>query len=153
MPQPLKDEAVRQRTNKATTRAELDPNGKARMPSFPAGLFGEEGDPLRPRQPHTLTRRWWRVIWKSPMAPRWLEADVERLFLVAALRDRFFREPSTTLASEIRQQEQTLGLTPLDRRRLEWHIAGPSSAPSAIAPREVEEAEGEDPRNLLRMVK
>lgn len=71
---------------------------------------------------HPLTESWWDDIWASPMAPEFDHSDVHGLFLLAMLVDAFWVEPSTTLASEIRLQRQCFGLTPIDRRRLQWEI-------------------------------
>lgn len=63
------------------------------------------------------------------MAPEWQAADVVKLVIVAVLVDDFWREPSTALAAEIRLQSSPFGLSPYDRRRLEWEVdEGPSSA-------------------------
>ena len=71
---------------------------------------------------HALTVRWWRDVWRSPMAQEYLRADAHALFRLAVLVDMFWREPSTKLAAEIRIEQQAFGITPLDRRRLEWSI-------------------------------
>ena len=63
------------------------------------------------------------------MAPEWQTADVIKLVIVLTLIDDFFREPTTALAAEIRLQSQPFGLSPYDRRRLEWEVdEGPSEA-------------------------
>lgn len=55
------------------------------------------------------------------MAVEYLAADVPGLVLLADLVDRF-NWGDATLAAEIRLQRQCFGLTPLDRRRLQWEI-------------------------------
>lgn len=140
-----KDPALRARRNKASTRAELDPSTRVKAPPLRPSMFA-------PAKVHPQLRRWWRVIWQSPMAPRWLEADIERLYLVALLRNDFYHERKAATAAEIRLQERDLGLTPLDRRRLEWSIAGPSQKPEPrLLDAPVEEEV--DPRMVLRAVK
>ena len=57
------------------------------------------------------------------MADEYLDADVHGLYLLTELVDRFWRQPTTALAAEIRQQRLAYGLTPIDRRRLEWTVA------------------------------
>ena len=71
---------------------------------------------------HALTVKWWRDLWRSPMSGEYLRADVHALFRLALLIDMFWQEPSTKLASEIRIEQQAFGMTPLDRRRLEWSV-------------------------------
>lgn len=100
-----------------------------------------------------MTKRWWHDVWASPMSSEYLRADEHGLFRLAVLVDMFWVEPSRELAAEIRIQQQAFGLTPLDRRRLEWNIE------------QVEQAKdkrdrtrslhglvisGDDPRNVLR---
>lgn len=152
-----KDPGARQRRNKASTAAVLeapspDEAEERRPPTLPLALFGG----LRI---HRLTRAWWKVIWRSPMAPRFLEADVEGLLLVARLKNDFFNTSdaglAARLAAEIRQQETRFGLTPIDRRRLDWRIEGPRQNPPAQPVPDAEAFEEEliDPRRALRAVK
>jgi hypothetical protein len=56
------------------------------------------------------------------MASEYLRSDEHGLLLLAELIEAFWREPSTKLASEIRLQGQGFGLTPIDRRRLQWEV-------------------------------
>lgn len=151
MPGPVpKDPALRQRRNKVSTGARLDPNARRK----PASLTQQM---MPGGKVHRLTRRWWNTIWRSPMAPRWLEADIEVLYLVAILRNEFYLKPSTTLAAEIRQQEMRVGLDVMARRRLDWRIEGPRQADPPPAPLEEKAAQvpaddGVDPRRVLRVV-
>ena len=73
--------------------------------------------------------------------------DTERL---AVLVDAFWREPSVKVSAEIRQVGMAYGLSPIDRRRLEWSVerAEPKreAAPQRVMP------EGEDPRRVLQVV-
>lgn len=70
------------------------------------------------------TRAWWADIWSSPMAAEWHSSDRHGLFVLAALVDDFWdpKADHGALAGEIRLQRQAFGLTPLDRRRLQWEI-------------------------------
>jgi hypothetical protein len=56
------------------------------------------------------------------MAPEFDESDVHGLYLLAVLVNEFWNAPSKELAAEIRLQRQCFGLTPIDRRRLQWEI-------------------------------
>lgn len=69
-----------------------------------------------------MTRRWWKDVWGSPMAAEFLRADEHGLFRLAVLIDDFWRKPSQALAAEIRLEQQAYGLSPLDRRRLQWQV-------------------------------
>jgi hypothetical protein len=151
---PPKDPRLRQRRNKASTRATLpalaDPAAVAGRlsPSLP-----ERGKGEVPWHPETVT--FWREVWASPMAAEYIPADVPGLVIVAQLVDRF-HYGEVQLAAEIRLQRQCFGLTPLDRRRLQWEIERgetaerrrqqtPSAAPKLKA--------GQDPRRRLWSVK
>jgi hypothetical protein len=76
---------------------------------------------------HELTGRWWADVWASPMAGEYLDADAHGLFRLAVLVDDYWLAGSPSarkeLAGEIRLRGQAFGLTPLDRRRLEWTVA------------------------------
>lgn len=146
MPGPRpKDPALRQRRNRAATHDVLDPTARVKAAPLTKEILGVEV--VRPQ-----VKRWWAVVWKSPMAQRWLDADVEVLYLVAVLRNKFAVDPTPTLASEIRQQEARLGLDVMARRRLDWRIevarTDPEPEPATPAPI----VEHEDPRGILRVV-
>lgn len=114
MPGPApKPAATRQRRNKASSAARLIalPDRSAKVPPLPEG---------RGWQPETIA--WWADVWSSPMAPEFLDADVHGLLMLAVLVDAFWQEPSEKLAGEIRLQRQCFGLTPIDRRRLQWEV-------------------------------
>lgn len=99
------------RRNKSATRATLSAAHSVEAPDLPA-----EHDW------HPMTVSWWRDIWASPMAPEFDSSDVHGLFILAALVDDFWVHPSKDLAGEIRLQRQCFGLSPIDRRRLQWEI-------------------------------
>lgn len=132
-----KDPALRQRQNKASTKATLYEREDASAPDMPKG-----------RRWVQQTKEWWRDVWKSPMATEFLQADWHALYRLAVLVDMFWREPSVQLSKQIMSEEARFGLTPLDRRRLEWKV---DRGPAKAAPTRVDR--GEDPRKLLRAVK
>lgn len=100
------------RRNKTTTRATLVPqSGTPTIPDLPPGVVW-----------HPATEAWWRDVWSSPMAPEYDSSDFHGLLLLAVLMNDFWLHPSTALAAEIRLQRQCFGLTPIDRRRLQWEI-------------------------------
>jgi hypothetical protein len=96
-----------------------------------------------------MTRYWWRDVWASPMATEYLRADEHGLFRLAVLIDLFWKEPSRALAAEIRLQQQAFGLTPLDRRRLEWNIEQVEQAKNRRSRRALV-IDHDDPRSLLK---
>jgi len=143
MPKPM---ALRERRNKATTRASLAPESepRKRAPRLPK----------REEAWHPMTRAWWRDVWRSPMAAEYIRADEHGLFRLAVLVDQFWTQPTSQLAAEIRLQQQAFGLTPIDRRRLEWSIEQAESATTKRQQRKVRQAQaGEvDPRTVLKVV-
>lgn len=114
MPGPLpKNASTRQRRNKAAgaTVLHLVTDADAKAPELPKG-----------RRWLKATRDWWSDVWASPMAPEYDDSDRHGLYVLAVLVDDFWRAPDHKLASEIRLQRQCFGLTPIDRRRLQWEI-------------------------------
>lgn len=150
MPGPApKPTAIRQRQNKASTRAVLPVNGPLRrVPRLPKVADGGT-------EWHPLTRAWWRDLWHSPMASEYVSADIHALYRLAVLVDKFWQDPSIALSAEIRLQQQAFGLTPLDRRRLEWTIEQAESASTRRQQHKVRRAQDGDidPREALRAVK
>ncbi len=112
---PPKDPKTRQRRNKATTAKQLvtlaGSAPRARAPRLPAIRDWDK-----------MTRQWWGKIWKSPMAAEYLDSDIDGLLILAVLVDKFWKNPTKAMAAEIRLQGQNYGITPLDRRRLEWQV-------------------------------
>ena len=98
------------RRNTSTTKAMLVANHDVKTPELPE------------RHWHSQTLLWWADLWSSPMAPEYDESDIHGLFVLAVLVDAFWTEPSQALAAEIRLQRQCFGLSPIDRRRLQWEI-------------------------------
>lgn len=111
MPQPKKHSSVRARANKASTAATLTEEHEVDCPELPGS-----------RDWHPQTLEWWQDLWSAPMAAEYHSSDRHALFILAALVDDFWNDPSSSKAGEIRLQRQAFGLTPYDRRRLEWTI-------------------------------
>lgn len=86
------------------------------------------------------------------MAREYLRADEHALFRLAVLVDNYWTKPSAALASEIRLQQQAFGLTPLDRRRLEWSIEQVEAAQNRVKTKRASKPLGKenDPRDALR---
>lgn len=118
MPQQKKHPSLRRRTNRASTAAVLSDGRPVIRPDLPS-----RGEPWHPQ-----TIEWWDDLWAAPMANEYHESDRHALYLLAVLMDQFWQEPSQKLAAEIRLQRQAFGLTPYDRRRLEWTIESTEEA-------------------------
>lgn len=115
MPGPApKHPSARARRNKTSTHAVLKADHAIVAPELPDVEW------------HPLTRAWWRDVWASPMAPEFDESDLHGLFVLAALVNDFWMAPTARdrkdLAAELRQQGARFGLSPIDRRRLQWEV-------------------------------
>ena len=87
------------------------------------------------------------------MAREFLDADIHELYILAILVDEFWRNPTKELASEIRLQRQCFGLTPIDRRRLQWEVERGEEAERKTKQRRRAETEPiEDPRKIMKVL-
>lgn len=69
------------------------------------------------------TKKWWKLIWESPMRPMWLESDVPALIRLGHLLEiQATGKISAEMVAEIRQIEDRFGLSPKSRRQLQWFI-------------------------------
>ena len=117
-----KPAATRQRRNRTATAATFETD--ERIEAAPElGMHPVEGGDWHPR-----TLDFWVEVWGSPMRDEYLKADLDGLFQLAVLVDAFWQKPSAALAAEIRLQRQCYGLTPIDRRRLQWEIVRAETA-------------------------
>lgn len=115
---PPKDPEKRQRRNKAPDVEEL-----------PA-VHAVTAPPLPNRSKYLAGTRHWYDTWaSSPQAAGFGVTDWQRLHMLAALVDAYWREPSKELMGEIRLNESKLGATVEDRFRVRWRL--PGSAPAA----------------------
>jgi hypothetical protein len=133
------------RRNKSTTRSTLSRDHDVEVPALPG-----EADM------HPMTVSWWVDIWQSPMAPEFEKSDIHGLYILAALIDSFWTTPTREIAGEIRLQRQAFGLTPIDRRRLQWEIERTDEAQEKgerrRAARPKPEADpAKDPRTVLKL--
>lgn len=130
-----KNAGVRARKNKASTRAILTEREDAEIPELPPltiEIIDSEGVTLIvERKWHPLTVAWWQAIWPSPMAAEWHSSDVFGLYALAMLYDKVFKTGGNAAAhAEMRLGRAPYGLTPIDRRRLEWTIESADKAQS-----------------------
>lgn len=153
MPAPKKDSSVRARRNVAATAAVLGvvEGGSGDVPEMPEAV-----------QWHPMAVKWWEDVWSSPMSPEWDESDFHNVVLCAVLYNDIWLAESAKdrkdAAGEYRLQRKDLGLTPYDRRRLEWTIESASEAREKGERRRSKAAVSEkpsgppsDPRGELRL--
>ena len=148
MPGPApKSSKTRQRRNKASTRATLEqPTGEVTVQPLPARDEGQ-------KPWHRRVCAWWDDVWRSPMASEYLDVDRRGLEAIAELWQSFFSRDSDAgriaVHSEIRLAQRDYGLTPLDRRRLEWEIKRAEPKPVKSKPKQSRTKA--DPRKVLRI--
>lgn len=138
-----KEPELRQRRNKATSRAILSAvpdmdEPRKRAPILPVGTDW-----------HAMTRRWWKKVFASPMATEYLDADVEALLRLAVVVNDFWKRPKLATFEAINRAQAMFGLTPMDRKRLEWQIEQTKNARKGHKPERPATPEG-DARNVLR---
>lgn len=120
MPAAKKHPSTRARRNKATTAATLKTDattGRRIAPELPERTMGW----------HSQTVIWWADVWASPMSDEWHpETDVHNVLAAAMHYDDMWRAETPTERQKADaafvKREAALGLTPYDRRRLEWTI-------------------------------
>lgn len=148
MPAQKKHSSVRARANRASTSATLPANGvRGPVPKLPT---------VREWSP--LTEAWWADMWHSPMSAEYHVSDRHQLIVLAMLMDDFFTATSRSMrkniSEEIRQHRTAFGLTPYDRRRLEWTIESAEEAKDRGKKRREatgvkQPAKKDDPRRLF----
>jgi hypothetical protein len=160
MPGPTpKDPALRQRRNKTSTRALLCTNElpRLRAPSLPKLTKNRKvkGEVVEVTEEwHPMARRFWEMIWRSPMTTEFLRADEPALLRLVFLVHQFWKGGSLAVAAEIRMLEREFGMTPMSRRRLEWAVVSTEEAKDrhehnrAVRAKKVIDAEP-DPRGVL----
>jgi hypothetical protein len=85
------------------------------------------------------------------MATRLVAMDLQAIERLAFVVDLAHKCPGDArLEEQIQKLSMPFGLTPLDRRRLEWSIEEPK--PKPVAASEPAAAPGPDPRSMLRVV-
>lgn len=151
MPAAKKHPSVRARSNRASTAATL--SDTPRIGETPALPGVREWSPL--------TLEWWADLWASPMSAEYHASDRHQVLVLAMLMDDFFTADSrtmrTTISAEIRQHRMAFGMTPYDRRRLEWQIESAEEAKDKGRSRRAREGSVQpsaatDPRSVLRAV-
>lgn len=148
-----KPSALRQRRNKPTTAATLPSEEESAANEVPALVDRDDGADW-----HPMVLEWWDSVWKSPMAAEFLDVDRRGgLYLIADLYQARWLATSAsaiaTISKEIRLQEARFGLSPIDRRRLQWEVARGEEAERKTVrkPRTPEAPRKGDPRDVLRL--
>lgn len=150
--------ALRQRRNSTATKATLPTTAAARsqrVPELPAS-DAEDGW-------HPMVLEWWESVWRSPMAGEFLDADMRGgLYLLADLYQvrwtvRDDPRALAAAAAEIRLQEVRFGLSPIDRRRLQWEVEkGEQAVEKTKSRKKVKRTQradpARDPRSVLKVV-
>lgn len=147
---------LRQRTNRKPGAGVIEAPKRPRLPEIPnPGHRDPETKTLIPIEWHPLTLRSWKNAWKSPMASRWLESDIDGLGRVALLWETYYRGGDAKILAEIRLQEQRFGLSPLDRSRLQWEVERGEEAENKLRKRQQVERprSSVDPRGILQAVR
>ena len=144
---------LRQRKNRTSTHATLPSVEDAAKNEVPELYKRPETENWHPR-----VTAWWNAIWKSPMAGEWLESDVVGLvYRTAELQQDFWKAGDATgrvaVETRIAKNEERLGLSPIDRRRLQWEIEKGDQASERTETRKARKAvAGKDPREVLKAI-
>lgn len=158
MPGPApKNPKVRQRRNATTTAATIAADPIMAMDLPPRELLSVEG------LWHPMTTKWWVDVWDSPMREEFVKVDIHAMYRLAVLVDAYWKaelpKDLIALSAEIRLTGQMFGLTPLDRRRLQWTVATTKAAErKAAVPAgsrgddEKPRGSAKDPRGFLRAI-
>jgi len=152
-----KDPSIRRRTNRQVTHAKLPSVEVAALNKVPELYARAATENWHPR-----VLAWWNAMWRSPMATEWLESDVVGVvYRTAEMQQDFWtaKESAGRVAVETRiaKNEERLGLSPIDRRRLQWEIEKGDEAHERTQKRRtqkelVKATSGKDPRDLIKAV-
>ena len=80
------------------------------VPEMPQGDFSER------------TIRVWRAWWEDPVSAEWGSADVTLVETLAYTYEEWARNGGPALVTQVRQQMDTLGLTPKGRQDRRWKL-------------------------------
>lgn len=102
------------------------------------------------REWHPQTVEWWHDIWDSPMAGEYDESDKHGLMALAMVVEDFWTADTPrerqAASAEIRLQGVRFGLSPVDRRRLQWEIEKAEDAKARTTKRRRAAEEVSSPR-------
>ena len=106
-----KDPDKRQRRNKPAELIELA-GGAVPAPPMPTGDWSAQ------------VVQWWETWASSPQSSEFTATDWQRLEMLMPLVESYWDGPDVKILSEIRQNEERFGATPIDRKRLGWKLSG-----------------------------
>ena len=141
---------VRQRRNRVTTQAVLPTVSEAAEREVPE-LFKRESGEWHPK-----VLEWWASVWTSPMAAEYLKSDVlGGLYVLAHVYQDFWKAES----ADARQKAflamlkgwERFGLSPIDRRRLQWEVEKGDQAADRTTTRRQRKQSTTDPRAGLKL--
>jgi len=152
-----KPPGLRQRRNRETTAATLPtPKEAAKRKVPPLPPLSEPTEIWHPR-----VVEWWQSVWRSPMASEYLPSDVRGgLYALALLCQRLWKtglsvREQVALFQAFERGGQNFGLSPMDRRRLQWQIDQGESADERTQKRrkarQLPAETGQDPREVLKV--
>lgn len=160
MPPAPKHPGARARRNKSSTASVLTTPeaGDVEIPGLPPHPKVDDGIDW-----HPSAVKMWNNLWASPMAAEYVDADIDQMYILIRMVDRFWSTDSMTgmkdLAAEIRLSGQRFGISPLDRRRLEWQVEQTEEAKDRgqkrrgpVDPPVAPPSGSADPRAILRSV-
>lgn len=160
MPTMPKHPGAKASRKRAPSRATLTAPevGDIDIPELPLHTRADDGFDWHPN-----AKAMWVSLWSSPMSAEYDDSDVHQMYVLLRLVDRFWSTESASgmreLAAEIRLSGQRFGISPLDRRRLEWQIETTEDAKARGQRRNAREAPvapltgRQDPRGALRAIK
>ena len=133
---PPKDPKRRARTNSDRVATRVLPASLAAQPRLPTAMPG--GDPWP-----SMTRAWWRMWGKSPLAKTFTATDWSELRDAAVLHGQYW-SGNVKIAAELRLRMAQFGATPESRARLRISFAdaevkettarrGPAAPPAGAA--------------------
>jgi hypothetical protein len=129
MPVAPKHPGARARRNKSSTAATLTERAPEDVDIPPLLAHPKADDGI---DWHPNAKAMWADVWASPMSAEFDDSDIHQMYVLLRLVDMFWTVTSPTamkdLAAEIRLSGQRFGISPLDRRRLEWQIEATKDA-------------------------
>lgn len=75
------------------------------------------------------TRRAWKSWWRDPASLRWSAGDIDLVEHLADVFEEWVREPKASMAAEVRQVRDSLGLTPKGKQDRRWRVVAESDIP------------------------
>lgn len=147
---PPKDAKLRQRRNKilgGATLPTVEVSAEREVPPIPPRVGGW----------HEKVVEWWAAMWKSPQAGEYTLSDIQGGLYLLACHYQDFWEATTAdgrqkASGVLFKGWEKFGLSPIDRRRLQWEIEKGDQATERTQVRRQRKQSGGDPRKALKVV-